>query len=151
MIRQATIGDLEELIILGWEMHQESSFSRMTYNLERVAESFAMFVEDDGYLFLVSEKKGKVVGGFIGFYHQMWFSDDNVAGDIALFVDPDGRGGMAAAQMIKRFIEWAVDHDVSPCNIQLGITTGVHVEKTASLYEMLGFNRAGLIFNYKGD
>lgn len=132
-------------------MHQESSYKRMSYSLERVAESFVQFMESDNYLFLVVEKDSRLIGGFIGFIHTQWFSDELIAGDLALFVEPGMRGGVCAAQMINRFCKWANAQGVEKHNIQLGITTGVKVEETTRLYEKLGFMRSGTIFNYRGE
>lgn len=151
MIRNAVHSDLEELIILGWEMHQESSYKRMSYSPERVAESFIQFIDSDNYLFLVVEKDSRLIGGFVGFVHPQWFSDELISGDLALFVEQGMRGGVCAAQMINRFCKWAISQGVERHNIQLGITTGVKVEETTRLYEKLGFIRTGSVFNYRGD
>jgi len=149
MIREATHEDLERLLVLGYEMHQESRYKTMQYNLEKVAEFFTIAIDKPEWLALVVEIDGQVVGGFVGYAMPQWFSDDLFAGDNALFIEQRHRGGTAAARLIKKFSEWALSKGVKPGNISLGITTGVHMNKTQSLYEKLGLEQTGVILNFK--
>lgn len=149
-IRKAEHRDLEEALILGWEMHQESRYKSMDFNLEKVAQFFQMAMFSNEYLFLVAEKNSRVVGGFIGYAMPHWCSDDLVAGDFALYVAPEFRGTTTAFRMIRRYVKWAKDKGVSEEFIGLGITTGVHTDATQRLYEKSGFELTGLTMNFRG-
>lgn len=151
MIREARNDDLEQLLILGWEMHQESRYRDLEYSLEKSAEFFQMAIERSDYLFLVSEKAGELVGGFIGFCTAQWFSDEKTAGDLVLYLQPEHRGGMHAARLVKKYIEWAKAQGVNDQYIGLGITTGIHTDKTKSFYQLIGFDEVGIIMSYRGD
>jgi GNAT superfamily N-acetyltransferase len=151
MIRFATRNDFEQAVVLGWEMHQQSPrYSKMNYNLEKVVMFFESIINNDDYLFLVAEKEGRLVGGFIGYVMPTWFGDDLTAGDFSLFIHQDHRGGTTAPRLIKKYIAWAKAKGVKAENIGLGITTGVDPEKTAKLYEMLNFQESGILMNLKG-
>ena len=149
-LRDATNEDLEHLILLGWEMHQESRFKNMEYSPERVANFLVMNISDPDFLICVAEKNGEIVGGFIGCVIQQWFSEDLTAADFALFLHPDHRGGMIAARLANRYVYWALEKGVKPEYIQLGISTGVMVEETTKLYEYLRFEKTGALFHYMG-
>lgn len=151
MIREATFADLEEMIVLGYDMHQESRFKTCEYSVEKVCAFLSMAINSDDYLAIVCEKQSTVIGGFVGFVAPHWFSDDLMAGDFALFMHPDHRGGRAAAKLVKRFIDWALEKGVSREFIQPGITTGVEVEKTTKLYEFLGFEKTGAFFTLRAQ
>ncbi len=147
MIRKATINDLEEMILLGFDMHQESRWQVMDFNVEKVARFFTSCIDSSDYLVIVSEEAGKLIGGFVGYAMPHWFSDDVMAGDFALFIHPDHRGGLVAIKLIKHFVEWAKGKNA--ILIQLGISTGVNLEKTSRLYERLGFEKMGIMFDLK--
>ncbi len=55
---------------------------------------------------------------------------------------PLGNFGQSIAQpaprLVKSFISWARENGVKPGYVQLIISTGVHVEQTAGLYQALG-------------
>jgi GNAT superfamily N-acetyltransferase len=150
-IREAEPRDIEEVLVLGWEMHQESRYKTMEFSLEKVAQFFQFVIDSPDYIFLVVEKNSRVVGGFIGYAMPQWFSDDLAAGDFALFIDQENRGGTAALKLVKKYIEWAKSKGVASENIGLGITTGIHTEKTQMFYERLGFEMTGLVMNFRGD
>lgn len=150
IIREAELKDLEQALVVGWEMHQESRYRNMEFNLDKVAQFFTFIIESSDYLFLIVEKNSQVVGGFIGYAMPTWFSDELAAGDFALYIYPEHRGGTAALRMVKQYLAWCESKGVPPDNIDLGITTGVHTEKTKAFYEKLGFEMTGLVMNYRG-
>lgn len=150
MIRKAEHRDLEEVLVLGWEMHQESRYKSMAFNLEKVASLLEYIISSNDYIFLVSERNSRVIGGFIGYAMPQWFSDELAASDFALFIDKENRGGRSALEMVRKYILWAKEKGVKPENIGLGITTGVHTEKTKIFYEKLGFEEVGLVMKYIG-
>jgi len=145
-IRAATRSDLNAILDLGKRMHAESPrFSQLSFDDEKVRALFAVALSDPRYLVLVSEQEdGAIAGGFVGFMAPHWFSSDEVASDLAVFVRPDRRGGILAARMVKAFIYWAQDRGAK--QITFGISTGVHIEQTAALYRSLGLKQFGYCF-----
>lgn len=145
MIRPAEIEDIDRLVALGGLMHQESPrFSRMRYSPEKVQTMLYNMIGNQTGCALVAVKHDEIIGGILGVVYPHWFSEDLVAQDLALFVDPTKRGGIVAARLVRGFIDWAQQRKAKM--IQLGITTGVHVEQTARLYSELGLSECGVLF-----
>lgn len=145
MIRAAAASDLPRLVELGAQMHAESPrYSRLAFDRARTAVTLAQLLEsDDGFLY-VAEHDGLVVGGLAGIASAHWCSHEKVATDLALFVEPAHRGGLEALRLVRTFIAWAGTRGARI--VQLGVTTGIHVEQTARLYERIGLRQCGLIF-----
>lgn len=145
-IRPAVLADLDQLEELGKRMHAESPrFSRLTYNAGKVYSMLTTALHDPRYFLHVAEQdNGELAGGFAGIAMPHWCSDDEVACDLALFVEPGRRGGMAAVRLIKAFVAWAENRSAKQIN--LGISTGVHTEETAQLYRAIGLKQFGYLF-----
>ena len=147
-IRMAQLDDIEHLIVLGWEMHQESRFQKMEFDVDKTANSLIQWLDADDCLLLVAEDKaGKIIGGFAGYAVAPWFSAEIQAGDFGLFLTAKHRGGMTAFRLVRKYLEWAKSKKA--VLIQLGITTGFHVEQTGQLYERIGFKWMGSLFEYR--
>lgn len=150
ILRDAKEIDIDQMLALGFEMHQESRYCEMEFSREKVAGLFRLAIKDENYLFTVLEVNGCIVGGFIGYITPHWFSDEMVSGDFALFVDKEYRGWRGASILIKTYVKWAKDKGIKSKNIALGITTGIATEKTQALYKRLGFDNTGYVMNYRG-
>jgi GNAT superfamily N-acetyltransferase len=150
-IRPAVPDDLPTLLELGRCMHAESPrFSALTFDATKVFELLTSAIDDDRYLLIVvDDGEGGLAGGFLGYITPQWFSHDEVAADLALFVDPDRRGGIVAARLLKAYAEWAEARGAK--QITAGISTGVMVEQTAQMYRRLGFNQYGYLFEVPND
>lgn len=143
MIRPATLADIPRLVELGAMLHSMSSYSTLGFVPERAAETLRRLIEGDGVVF-VADRDGVVVGGMAGAIATHWFSDETLAFDYSLFVDPKSRHGITAAKLVAAFEEWARLRGARM--VSMGITTGLHVEQTARFYRALGFEDAGLLF-----
>jgi GNAT superfamily N-acetyltransferase len=144
MIRAATHDDIPRLAELGRQMHVESRFARLPLDDGKVRALFVELIESADGLLIVAENGGEVIGGFAGYVCEHYFARTLVAGDYALFIAPEHRGGMAAPRLLKAYVAWAKSRGA--VMIQAGITTGVHVEATTQLYQRLGFQPAGALF-----
>lgn len=149
MIRPATPADIPQMLALGEAMHAESRYARMAWCTPKVCGLLDMLIASDDGLVLVAERGGEIVGGFMGMVSEHYFSRDKVATDFALFIAPDRRGGIAASRLLQAYREWAQARGA--VSVQLGVTTGVNTEDTARLFERCGFERVGVLFEFKGD
>lgn len=145
MIRPATIDDLPRLLALSRAMHAESRYSVLSFSHDKVLDML-MLVMQRG-LVLVAERDGQIIGGFAGVVEPHWFSDDLIATDLGLFVEPGKRGGFAAAALVGAFLEWAERRGAKMTDIL--INTGVRVEDTAKLFNRLDGEQVGLIFSWR--
>lgn len=149
-VRHAVAADVPRLVEIGRGMHAESPHYRhLGYVEEKVAAALHRAIES-GAAFVHLDGEGKIDGGFAAVVVERWFSHDRMVTDLALFVRPEGRGGMAAYVLLTTFIAWCKDRGFAPEDVVIGITTGVHEERTAMLYERLGFERFGSLYRLRG-
>lgn len=142
MIRTATTADIPRMVDLGRLMHEESPvYRRLTFSADRLAQSLAVAIRD-GFARVV-EKDGQIIGGMAAIAMQHWCSEDMVSSDLALFIAPECRGGMAAARLITAYTAWAADLGIKLP--MLGVTAGIDTEITVALCERLGWRRFGVL------
>lgn len=148
MIRAATHNDIGALLLLSEQMHTESGYRRYPFAIEKMATLFSGLINGQGCLFVAEAPTG-LVGMMAGYCEESWFTTARVAGEYGVYVAPDARGGGHAVGLIAAFRDWALEQGADL--IQMGITTGITTERTALLYERLGFRRTGIIFEHEGN
>lgn len=140
MIRPAKHSDVPRLIELGTLLHSTTSYSTMNFCPVKSATFLHELINGQGVVF-VAEVRGEVVGGMAGGVIDQWFSNDLIAYDYSLFVEPSKRNGVIAVRLIQTFKEWAKLKGAK--QIYMGIGTGVSVEGTTRLYESQGLRNIG--------
>lgn len=140
MIRPAKHSDVPRLIELGALLHSTTSYSTMNFCPVKSAAFLHELINGQGVVF-VAEVRGEVVGGMAGGVIDQWFSNDLIAYDYSLFVEPSKRNGVIAVRLIQTFKEWAKLKGAK--QIYMGIGTGVSVEGTTRLYESQGLRNIG--------
>ena len=140
MIRPAKHSDVPRLIELGTLLHSSTSYSTMNFCPVKSAAFLHELINGQGVVF-VAEVRGEVVGGMAGGVIDQWFSNDLIAYDYSLFVEPSKRNGVIAVRLIQTFKEWARIKGAK--QIYMGIGTGVSVEGTTRLYESQGLRNIG--------
>lgn len=140
MIRPAKHSDVTRLIELGTLLHATTSYSTMSFCPDKSAAFLHELINGQGVVF-VAEVRGEVVGGMAGAVTDQWFSNDLIAYDYSLFVEPSKRNGVIAVRLINTFKEWAKLKGAK--QIYMGIGTGVSVEGTTRLYESQGLRNIG--------
>ncbi|MBU0537474.1 MAG: GNAT family N-acetyltransferase [Gammaproteobacteria bacterium] len=148
MIREATMNDLEHLVLLMFEMHEESRFASLEFDVEKSVRLLTGCILSDDQMLVVYETKGEIVGGIAAYVVEHLTSLDRIAGDFGLFLAQGSRGGLIAARLVKYFLNWAQLKDAKLT--QMGISTGVNVEQTGRLYEALGGKCFGGLYEFKG-
>jgi GNAT superfamily N-acetyltransferase len=146
MIRAATEADVPIINELGERMFNESAYLGVcTYNPEKVAHLLSLMVATpDEYFLYVAEKDGAIIGMYLGLLTEYYFSNDRMAVDLALFVDPTRRGGLAAVKLVQAFEDWAFARGAK--EICPATSTQVAPERTAQLYHLLGYEVVGNLF-----
>lgn len=140
-VRHATRDDIPALIELGRAMHAESPrFSRQPYSPTKTTGTIE-FLLANGAVFVVV-KGGRPVGMMGGMVAPGWFTEECSAVELAVYVTPEHRGGRTGMRLIRAFEAWAFEHGAG--EITLGVTTEVDTERTAALYERLGYRRSGV-------
>ena len=147
IIRPATEADVPRIYELSEGIFNESVYARTcVYSPEKVAHlvTQVMLPNPDRWFLYLAENDGTIIGMYAGFLTEYYFSQDLMACDLALFVDPTKRGGLAAVKLVQAFEEWAFAHgakEVCPAT-----STMVAPERTASLYKLLGYDIVGNMF-----
>lgn len=146
MIRAATYSDIPRLVQLGAMLHEASSYAAMQFDYAKVSDFLAALIaHQNGGVVFVAERDGNVIGGFAGAVAPHWFSQDKVAFDYSIFLEPGKRHGITATKLVMAFVEYA--KQMGAVQINLGITTDINVEATARFYESLGLRQSGVLFS----
>ncbi|MBD9459116.1 GNAT family N-acetyltransferase [Pseudomonas sp. PDM05] len=141
MIRPAKHSDVPRLIELGTLLHATTSYSTMSFCPDKSAAFLHELINGQQGVAFVAEIRGEVVGGLVAGVIDQWFSNDLIAYDYTLFIDPSKRHGITAIRLIQAFKEWAKIKGAK--QIYMGIGTGVSVEGTTELYQSQGFRNIG--------
>lgn len=144
MIRAAKHSDVPRLVELGTLLHGISSYSSIPFNPEKTATFLHELINGQNGVVFAAEIGGEVVGGMAGGIVDHWFSDDLIAFDYSIFIDPGSRSGITAIRLVKAFEEWARIRGAR--HVQMGIGTQLSVEGTSKLYEYLGFEPFAPLF-----
>ncbi len=139
-IRVAVGGDIPALVDLGYAMQQESPrFAHLAYAPVKVAQTLQQMIAADNGRVFVAVRDDIVVGMMGGYVLEYFFSHDKFATDLYVYVAPPYRGGSFFTRLVVAFEQWAIALDAN--EIVVGISTEVEAERTASLYERLGYRR----------
>ncbi len=146
MIRRALAADLERLVALAELMHAESRFRIFRFAAPKVRNVLQGLIDspDAGLVLVAVDETSTIVGAIALLCAEQWFSDERVVQDFGLFVDPKHRGGLAAVRLVAEGERWARERGAR--TYELGINTGVQVERTARLFERRGLARTALLY-----
>lgn len=90
----------------------------------------------------VADLDGVLVGMIAGALVDELVTDGCYVTDMAVYVTPEKRGSSIFPRMARVFEDWAFN-EVGADEVLLGISTGVHPEKTVYVYERLGYTMTG--------
>lgn len=144
MIRVATLDDIERIVELGGCLHAESSYGELPFDSVKVSNLMAGLIGGGYGVVFVAEKAGEIIGGIAGGVTEFWFCDELHGFDYSFFVHPEHRGGSAAFRLLLAFESWC--KNMGAKQMDIGITTGIHVDKTTRFYEKMGFVKSGQLF-----
>jgi len=143
--RPATNDDLDLLLNLAVAMHAESPrYSKLEFSAEKMINLFVNLIEQKQYFILVVERDNILIGLICAIIAEHFFSHDLVATDLLVFVTKEHRGGSLAKTMLNMYVAWARENGAKL--IQAGISTGIHLDRTAQLYESFGFQKCSIGF-----
>ena len=146
IIRPATREDLPAMIALGAKMHAESVYAGFDYDTSKLVDLGMHYLAhpNECSLLVCEDAHGRLLGMHAGYISEYYFGRDLIASDLLLFVDPCKRGSLAAALLVRAFEEWAFAKGAK--EVCPGSSTMVAPERTAKLYERLGYTVVGNLF-----
>ena len=125
-------------------MHKEFHFSRFDFDEAKVRELFEALIDLNAGIAIVAEEDYEIQGGFIGSVSPMWFGDDLVATDYALFLAEEHRGNLTAPRLVQEYVRQAKEKGAK--QIFVGTCTGYESEKLAKFFERMGGTKRGYIY-----
>lgn len=108
MIRLATKDDIPKLLEMG-KRFAEYVGGHVTYSPERVRLLLYGLISGGGVV-MVAEKNGALQGLIMGALSPIWYAEENAATELALWIDPDCRGGRIVFGLIGAFELWGKEH-----------------------------------------
>ena len=152
MVRPATFIDIPFLLNLGNRYCEEEvkkiKYHSANWNVDMCANAFCMSVNDDDDFLWLGVNDGEIVGFLWATTHMMapW-NPDKVASDYIFYVVPEKRGTMIGHSLIKAYKSWA---ESKGClEVRLSIASGINEERIGKMYERLGFEPFGSVYNHK--
>lgn len=136
--------DFERVYALAQQMHDESVFRIFPFREEKAHTIARMCCERDDFLMLVAEREAVIVGFFVGFRAEHFFSDSTYASDLALYVDPPFRGSSAAVRLMATFEGWARHHGCA--ELRIGAAAQINPAVADKLFKGLGFQPGGALY-----
>lgn len=143
MIRPATPADLPALLALGAAMHAESPEYSVEPFEPDVLEATLREVLAEGGALVAEGPGGQLVGGVLGYTTTRFFNRRLVGSELGVFLRPEHRGGTAAVRLVRALERWSTSQGAQ--QQRLGVTTGVHTDRTRQLYEALGYRLVGVL------
>lgn len=128
-----------EAVRLGKMMQAEGGLGSYEWDDEKF---LAYIGNPNVYCSLVKNGSG-YIGGMIGFVAQQYFTKDMAAKDLAIYIEPEKRGSMAAVRLVRDFEDWARSKGAKEA--YLAQSTGIEIEKTRRWYEALGYSVCGFV------
>jgi GNAT superfamily N-acetyltransferase len=128
----------EDVLRLGELMEKEGHFP--AWDSDRV---FQIIQNPNVYAILYRNGTGRCIGMLAGHIGAPWFSTVPIAKDLAWYVEPEHRGGMAAVRMIRAFESWAKEQGAG--EVWLAQSSGVSIERTRKFSEALGYITVGFL------
>ena len=145
MIRPFTLKDLPTMVELGKIMHEESVYRDLDFDAQKLIDLGHHYIANPETCWsAVAEVDGRIIGMYAGYITEYYFGKDLIAQDLLLFVDPTKRGGLAAVKLITAFEDWAFAKGVK--EVCPASSTMVAPERTAMLYNLLGYTNVGSLF-----
>ncbi len=146
-IREMQIGDISILVDMGSDMHRESVYARMDYDLDKTTRIGLSVLASDDKLGIVAIFEGKIVGFFLGGVVEYFFGTDRMAYDLLLYVVPEMRGSAAAKMLIECYKTWAFAKGVT--EVCAGVSAQEDNSRTYAFYRSMGFKECGRTFKWR--
>lgn len=136
----------DDAIVVEWlarQMHAESpTYREHPFDRERLAIWVQLCLTHEDWLCLLAWDDQQPIGFIAVGAMEMLFSNDRTVDDLGLFVLPDKRGSTAALRLVRSMEAWAKTRCTK---IRIGITTGVHADRTQAFLERLGYTQTGVM------
>ena len=149
--RLATIDDKATLVALGERAYTEARYDRYPFNRAKLEQLFDRTQTLAPAMFsIVLVDNDRLVGMVVGLVTEHFFADMIYATFLALYVEPDKRGGFGAFKLLRHFEEECIARGAD--EILVGNSSNVAPARTVDLFHRLGYSIVGAnAVKYIGD
>jgi GNAT superfamily N-acetyltransferase len=133
---------LKDALVVAREIHARSLYRDLPLDemkLVRQLQSCGHLVPDR--YFRLAVRGQRVLGGFYGCVHRVFFCDELMAKDLGWWVREEARGSSAAMRLLMDFEDWARAKGAR--KVGLGQTGVTDIERTKRLFEHCGYRVTG--------
>ena len=146
MIRPIEIRDINKVVALGKEMHQEGLYKDIPFDSQTFVGTISHCMRN-GFAW-VGEKDGVVVCGMLATIGEYFFSKSKITTDLGLFVSKDHRKSRLALLLLKEYVSWGKSMGAN--EITMGSTNGHQGTGLKKFLEnSLGFEYVGEIYKLR--
>lgn len=145
-IRKFTAEDIKPMIDLGEKMYKEGAYNGLSYSKEKCQKLGEYILNNEhktaGW---VATQDGQIIGMMLVQLTSYFFSDDKMASDLLLYVDPNKRKSLRVAiRLINTATDWAKSKGAK--EFRPGSSVGVETQRVEKLYNFMKFETIGNVF-----
>lgn len=138
MIREATLEDLDALVIMGQEFHDSTPYEwELAHNPAQYLDIGALLISNPSGVLLVRDLGGGELVGMLGgsiFDHPL--SGERTAGELFWYSPPKYRG-VTGVRLLKAFEAWARERGAA----YIQMVQPVWANRVGELYAALGYQK----------
>jgi hypothetical protein len=142
MIRKGTATDLQAIIEMGYRLCDRTPQAHVKRDRPAIAQTLTSCMNSAFGCCFVAERSGRLTGVIVGLAQQYWFSRQRQVVDLMFTAERPGDG----LALMRRFIAWGWSVS-GVVEVAASQSSGIEIERTAKLYEHLGFTRVGGVFS----
>ena len=146
IVRKPTPDDEQYIISLGELFQKTSLFSVSGWSNDKARYWVRTGIDENSDTFMrVVELDGNVIGLFLGYISEYFFSYEKIASDLVVFIHPDHRMNAyrPLKQMVREFEEWAKERGaIETCIATSSGTDGAGYKKFVLKQ---GYNEVGFV------
>ncbi len=143
-VRPVRKEEVKMLVLAGKFVHGRSAYAHMDYDIETLVKRGITAVENPAFFFAEAiTHDDRPIGVLWAMLQPSFFGKDLVASDLIFFVIPQMQGKCVKAlrEIVENYHRWAMERGAKIVN--LGCSTQIDPERTAALFEHLGYPRTG--------
>lgn len=143
-LRLATLEDVPALMQIGEELYRGSPVEKIGISMKKVRTAVERAIIDQRtFLAIVSVKGSEIVGALVAYHFTPIFSDNRVACELLMWLDPEHRRGRRGVDMMEAYEYWAKMMDCKVAQYGFLANSPPKMEK---LYERTGAEFAEKMF-----
>lgn len=142
--RDITLQDIPELVAMTLRFLDGSpTYRHIPRDEDKICMMFENAVYSPDVFCRLAFSDDKLIGGMIGAAFEYYFSRERMAGDIAIFIEPEFRNSRIAVKLVDSFGKWATS--VGCREVTIGATTQSHGSGYERLLNRLGYETVGFV------